>query len=93
MSGGSKKQTQQSPPINASSKDEENFITYARPHTCRIKQTRRMSVVQRRRNQRSKGAVLFHNRHKYVCKLTFTAHNRDFMKQAGEGDKGQGQKH
>lgn len=28
MSGGSKKPAQQAPPINASSKDEENFIQY-----------------------------------------------------------------
>ena len=30
FSGGSKKPAQQTPPINASSKDEENFIQYVR---------------------------------------------------------------
>lgn len=32
LSGGSKKATQQGPPINASSKGEEDFIQYVWPH-------------------------------------------------------------
>lgn len=34
MSGGSKKPSQQAPPINASSKDEENFIQYGYPESA-----------------------------------------------------------
>ena len=31
MSGGDKKKTEQGPPVNASSKDEEKFIKYVLP--------------------------------------------------------------
>jgi F-type H+-transporting ATPase subunit k len=33
MSGGEKPKTAQGPPINASSKDEENFIQYVQRHS------------------------------------------------------------
>lgn len=32
VGGGEKPKTAQGPPINASSKDEENFVQYVQPH-------------------------------------------------------------
>lgn len=43
VSGGEKPKTAQGPPINASSKDEENFVQYVQHHRRELKTVNRQS--------------------------------------------------